>query len=173
MSNLLFNPQVDAFFAQGCGRCSLFDTPKCKVHLWQEEMQTLRNILLEAGLTEERKWGNPCYTWKGKNVAMLGAWKESCSISFFKGSLLQDKKKLLVAAGENSQAARLFRFTTLKDIEKIQKDIAVYILEAIALEEAGKKVVFKPATEFAIPEELIEKFEDSPELKSAFYALTP
>lgn len=171
--NQRYNPQVDAFFAEGCGRCPLVSTPQCKVHNWQEELQTLRDMLLDGGLTEERKWGNPCYTHKGKNVVMLGAWKESCSISFFKGSLLADKNQLLVAAGENSQASRLMRFTNTKEVLKRKKEIAEYIQEAIALEEAGKKVTFKPATAMAIPEELSEKFSASPEFKSAFFALTP
>ncbi len=171
--NQRYNPQVDAFFTEGCGRCPLVSTPQCKVHNWQEEMQTLRDMLLDGGLTEERKWGNPCYTHNGKNVVMMGAWKESCSISFFKGSLLEDKKKLLVAAGENTQASRLLRFTTTKEIVKLKKEIAEYIREAITIEEAGKKVTFKPTTEMAIPEELSDKFKESPELKSAFYALTP
>jgi uncharacterized protein YdeI (YjbR/CyaY-like superfamily) len=102
--NQRYNPQVDDYFARGCGRCALFETPQCRVHQWQEEMQTLRDILLDAGLTEERKWGNPCYTLNGKNVVMMGALKEFCSIGFFKGSLLTDPKKILIAAGENTQA---------------------------------------------------------------------
>jgi uncharacterized protein YdeI (YjbR/CyaY-like superfamily) len=136
-------------------------------------MQTLRDMLLDGGLTEERKWGNPCYTLNGKNVVMMGAWKESCSISFFKGSLLKDKKKLLAAAGENTQASRLLRFTTTQEIVKLKNDIAEYIREAITLEEAGKKVTFKPATDMAIPEELSDKFKTSPAFKTAFYSLTP
>jgi uncharacterized protein YdeI (YjbR/CyaY-like superfamily) len=104
---------------------------------------------------------------------MMGALKESCTLSFFKGSLLKDEGKLLVAPGENSQANRQFRFTSIKEIQKHKKQIAAYIQEAIALEKEGKKVAFKKAEEFPIPVELTEKFEASPEFKRAFYALTP
>jgi uncharacterized protein YdeI (YjbR/CyaY-like superfamily) len=173
MANQTLNPKVDAYFAQGCGRCSLFDTPQCRVHLWQEEMQTLRSFLLEAGLAEERKWGNPCYTLNGKNVVMLGAFKEYCSLGFFKGSLFTDPKKLLVAAGENSQASRQLRYTNVKDIKRDKKHIAALIAEAIKTEDAGKKVVFKAVSEFPIPDELAQTFERDPELKKAFYTLTP
>ena len=171
--NQRYNTQVDDYFARGCGRCALFETPQCRVHQWQEEMQTLRDILLDAGLTEERKWGNPCYTLNGKNVVMMGALKEFCSLGFFKGSLLTDPKKLLVAAGENSQAARQLRYTTTQDIAKQKKQIAAFVAEAIALEQAGKKVAFKPVNEFPMPEELQQKFKESPTFEKAFYALTP
>jgi uncharacterized protein YdeI (YjbR/CyaY-like superfamily) len=173
MSRPILNPQVDAYFAQGCGRCSLFDTPQCRVHKWQEEMQTLRNYLLEAGLTEERKWGNPCYTILGKNVVMLGALKEYCSLGFFKGSLLHDPKGLLVAAGENSQASRQLRYTSVKDILRDKKHIEALIGEAIKAEQEGKKVVFKSVSEFPMPDELKQKFEDDPAFEKAFHALTP
>jgi len=173
MKSSVFNPEVDAYFAQGCGRCSLFATPQCRVHLWQEQMQTLRDLLLEAGLTEERKWGNPCYTLNGKNIVMLGAFKEYCSLGFFKGSLLKDPQKLLVAAGENSQASRQLRFTSVVEINKHKKHIKAIIQDAIRTEEAGKKVAFKAVSEFAVPDELVQTFEDDPDLKKAFYALTP
>jgi uncharacterized protein YdeI (YjbR/CyaY-like superfamily) len=173
MSRPILNPQVDAYFAQGCGRCSLFDTPQCRVHLWQEEMQTLRSILLNAGLKEERKWGNPCYTLNGKNIVMLGAFKEYCSLGFFKGSLLHDPKELLVAAGENSQASRQLRYTSVKNIMRDKKNIEALIGEAIKIEREGKKVVFKSVNEFPMPDELKQKFEDDPAFEKAFHALTP
>jgi uncharacterized protein YdeI (YjbR/CyaY-like superfamily) len=173
MDSIRYNPQVDDFFARGCGRCALFETPQCRVHKWQEEMQMLRDILLDAGLTEERKWGNPCYTINGKNVVMMGALKEFCSIGFFKGSLLSDPKQLLIAAGENTQAARQLRFTETKSITQLQKQITTFVQEAIALEEAGRKVAFKAANEFSIPDELLEYFRDSSAFEKAFYALTP
>jgi uncharacterized protein YdeI (YjbR/CyaY-like superfamily) len=173
MNTTRYNPQVDDFFARGCGRCALFETPQCRVHTWQEEMQTLRDILIDAGLTEERKWGNPCYTWNGKNVVMMGALKEYCSLGFFKGVLLKDPKKLLVAAGENSQAARQLRYTDVTEIARRKKDIAGLISEAIEIESSGKKVAFKATNEFAIPEELRDKFAEAPAFEKAFYALTP
>ena len=172
-SRPILNPLVDDYFAQGCGRCSLFDTPQCRVHLWQEEMQTLRNFLLEAGLTEERKWGNPCYTLLGKNVVMLGALKEYCSLGFFKGSLLNDPNGLLVAAGENSQSSRQLRYTSVKDILRDKKHIAALISEAIKAEQAGKKVTFKSVSEYPMPNELKLKFIADPTFEKAFHALTP
>jgi uncharacterized protein YdeI (YjbR/CyaY-like superfamily) len=168
-----YNPQVDDFFARGCGRCALFETPQCRVHQWQEEMQMLRDILLDAGLTEDRKWGNPCYTFNGKNVVMMGALKEFCSIGFFKGSLLTDPKGILIAAGENTQASRQLRFTETKSITKLQKQITDFVQEAIQLEKEGKKVAFKPVSEFPMPEELVQFFSESPAFEKAFYALTP
>ena len=171
--NQRYNPQVDDYFARGCGRCALFETPQCRVHQWPVEMQTLRDILLDAGLTEERKWGNPCYTLKGKNVVMLGALKEYCSLGFFKGSLLHDPKGLLVAAGENSQASRQLRYTAVKDIVRDKKHIEALISEAIKAELEGKKVVFKSVSEFPMPDELKQKFEDDPAFEKAFHALTP
>ena len=168
-----YNPQVDDFFARGCGRCALFETPQCRVHQWQEEMQTLRDILLDAGLTEDRKWGNPCYTFNGKNVVMMGALKEFCSIGFFKGSLLTDPKALLIAAGENTQASRQLRFTETKSITKLQKQITAFVHEAIQLEQEGKKVEFKAVSEFSIPDELVQYFRETPAFEKAFYALTP
>jgi uncharacterized protein YdeI (YjbR/CyaY-like superfamily) len=168
-----YNKEIDNYFAQGCGRCSLFATPQCRVHLWQEEMQTLRDLLLDAGLTEQSKWGNPCYTLNGKNIVMLGAFKEYCSLGFFKGSLLKDPKKLLVAAGENSQASRQLRYTDVKAILHDQKHIAALIKEAIQTEQEGKKVAFKAVSEFPIPQELKEKFAEDPTFEKAFHALTP
>lgn len=173
MNTPALNPEVDAYFAQGCGRCSLFSTPQCRVHLWQEQMQTLRDLLLRAGLTEERKWGNPCYTLNGKNVIMLGAFKDYCSLGFFKGSLLNDPKNLMVAAGENSQASRQLRFTSVQEIIKQKKHIEAIIKDAMRTEQEGKKVAFKAVSEFVVPDELTQTFEDDPELKKAFYALTP
>jgi uncharacterized protein YdeI (YjbR/CyaY-like superfamily) len=173
MNTTRYNPEVDNYFAQGCGRCALFTTPQCRVHLWQEEMQTLRDILLDTGLTEERKWGNPCYTLNGKNIAIMGALKDYCTIGFFKGSLLKDPKKMLVAAGENSQAARQLRYTDVKKITRHMKDITALINEAIEIERSGKKVAFKATGEFPIPEELKDKFAETPAFEKAFYALTP
>jgi uncharacterized protein YdeI (YjbR/CyaY-like superfamily) len=173
MDSTRYNPQVDDFFTRGCGRCALFETPQCRVHKWQEEMQLLRDILLDAGLTEERKWGNPCYTHDSKNIVMMGALKEFCSIGFFKGSLLPDPNQLLIAAGENTQASRQLRFTETKSIEKIKSQITAFVLEAIQLERDGKKVASKPVNEFPMPDELVQTFKESPTLEKAFYALTP
>ena len=166
------NTSVDTYFIDGCGRCPLGGTVDCKVHQWTSELRLLRKIVLACGLTEESKWGAPCYTFRNNNVLMVSALKEYCCISFFKGALLNDDKKLLVKPGPNSQASRLFKFKSLNDILKIQEDIRAYIFQAVGVEKAGLKVTFKKNPE-PIPEELEAKFEEDAVLKMAFEALTP
>jgi uncharacterized protein YdeI (YjbR/CyaY-like superfamily) len=165
---------VEGYFLSGCGRCKLYDTPECKVHTWKNELTTLRHIIRESShLEEEMKWGMPCYTHNKKNVIMLAAFKEYCSVSFFKGALLQDSEKLLVSPGENSQAVKMFRFNTLDDILKIEDTIKAYIHEAIDLEKQGQKITFKKANEYPVPEEFQRRMDQDSKLKEAFYALTP
>ncbi len=166
------NPKVDKYLIDGCMRCPLGGTPECKVHTWPEELDLLRQIVLTSGLTEELKWGAPCYTFEDKNVLMVSAFKDFCCISFFKGSLLKDSKGLLDKPGPNSQATRLFKFTNIEGIQAVEEDIKTYIKEAIEIEKAGLKVNFKKNPE-PLPEELEQKFEDDPLLKDAFEALTP
>lgn len=166
------NKSADNYFMEGCGRCPLGGTPNCKVHNWTAQLELLRKIVLECGLTEEAKWGVPCYTFQQKNVLMLSAFKDYCSISFFKGSLLSDKKKLLQKPGPNSQASRLFKFTKVDEILKIEQDIKAYIFESIEVEKAGLSVQFNKNPE-PVPEELESKLDEDPVLKSAFEALTP
>ncbi|KAA3635757.1 MAG: hypothetical protein DWQ02_09380 [Bacteroidetes bacterium] len=166
------NPKVDKYLIDGCMRCPLGGTPECKVHTWPEELDLLRRIVLECGLTEELKWGAPCYTFQDKNVLMVSALRDYCCISFFKGSLLKDSKGLMVKPGPNSQAARLFKFKSVEEIQQIEEDIKNYIFEAIEVEKAGLKVKFKKNPE-SIPEELEQKFEEDPFFKAAFESLTP
>ncbi len=166
------NTSVEKYFIEGCGRCPLGGTPDCKVHIWPSELDLLRKIVLDCGLTEESKWGAPCYTFQNKNILMVSALKEYCCISFFKGSLLKDDKKLLVKPGPNSQAARLFKFKNVDEIIKIENDIKAYVFEAIEVEKAGLNVIFKKNPE-PIPVELESKFKEDPVLKTAFEALTP
>ncbi len=166
------NKSVDNYFIEGCGRCPLGGTPDCKVHNWTSELKLLRKIVLDCGLTEESKWGAPCYTYQGKNILMVSAFVKYCSISFFKGALLNDEKNLLGKPGPNSQAARLFKFKNIGEIQKIESDIKTYIFESIEVEKAGLKVTFKQNPE-PIPEELKAKFADDLVLKNAFEALTP
>lgn len=166
------NPLVDEFLADGCGRCKYHATPQCKVKKWTIELETLRQIALESGLNEDRKWGFPVYTLEGKNIIMLGAFKEFCTLSFFKGVLLKDPKKILVKQGESSQSARIAKFTDTKSIAKLSATLKLYIQEMIELEKKGEKVVFKKEIE-SIPEELEWQFEKMPTLKAAFFSLTP
>ena len=169
----MMTTDVDQYLLEGCGRCSLGGTPECKVHRWPGELRKLRSIALESGLTEESKWGVACYTLQGANVLMISAFKEFCSLSFFKGSLLHDAQKLLHTPGENSQASRLFKFTSLQQIDAIEDKVRAYIFEAIEVEKAGLKVEFKAKDELEYPEELLAKFVELPKLEAAFEALTP
>lgn len=162
---------AELYFLEGCGRCSLGGTPECKVHLWQRQLAALRRIVLECGLTEECKWGVPCYTFKGKNIVMISALKDNCFISFFNGALLHDEHGILTFAGPNSQVDKVIRFTRLEDILKMEEWIKAYIFEAVEVEHAGLKVPKSSTPD--IPEELKHQFEEVPALKAAFEALTP
>jgi uncharacterized protein YdeI (YjbR/CyaY-like superfamily) len=166
------NPKVDLYLADGCGRCAFYATPNCKVKKWQKELETLRQIVLECNLTEELKWSVPVYTYQNKNIAIVAAFKDYCAISFFKGALLEDKHGLLNKPGESTQSARLIKFTAEKEIIKCASILKKYILEAIAIESSGKKVMFKKDLE-PIPEALENKFNELPVFKKAFYTLTP
>ena len=163
---------IDQYLTEGCGRCKYFQTSKCKVHDWSEELQLLRSIALDAGLNEELKWSMPCYTMNEKNILILAAFKDHCSVSFFKGSLLKDEVRLLTSPGENSNAVRQFRFTDTKQIIKIKKIILQYIQEAIAVEQSGVKIVATESEKMIIPE-LQDAFAHNPKLELAFHRLTP
>ena len=167
------NPKVDAYFTTGCGRCSLFATPECKVHNWEAELAKLREIVLDCKLTEELKWKHPVYTFQGSNVVLIGAFNENCVISFFKGALLKDAEGILSKQGENTQAARVVRFTNVQEIVEMENILKAYIFEAVEVEKAGLKVKLKETSDYAIHEELQNKFDEIPELKIAFEALTP
>lgn len=168
----VINPAIADFFDVGCGRCPLVGTPKCKVKTWNAELRALRDIILKSDVTEERKWGVPCYTNNGKNIMLLSALKESATISFLKGSLIDDVHGVLMAPGKNSQSARYMKFTSVQEIKKAKPIIIDYIQQALEIEKTGKKVVFKKDDD-PIPEELSESFAKQPSLKTAFYALTP
>lgn len=153
------NPKVDLYFDE--------------LQKWKPELEKLRMILLDCLLTEELKWGSPCYSFQKKNVILLGGFKDNCVISFIKGVLLNDEKGILIKPGENSQSVRFIRFTDVKQIIKLEPVIKAYIFEAIENEKAGKKVNLKKTSEYSIPEELEFKFKKSTALKKAFNALTP
>jgi uncharacterized protein YdeI (YjbR/CyaY-like superfamily) len=161
----------DAFMLYGCMRCKWGDTPQCKVNTWRDALLTLREIAAKSGLVEEIKWGFPTYTQKGKNVLIIGAFKEFVSLSFFKGSLLNDSHNLLVKQGENSNVAKILKFTSVDEILVIQDVIQAYIQEAILIEETGVKVE-KVVKKEPIPEELEWKFKSNPEFEAAFISLT-
>ena len=166
------HPKVDEYFAIGCGRCPLVNTPECKVHRWVPALETLRAVLLDCGLTEEHKWSAPCYTSGGKNVCMLSAFKDDCRLGFFKGVLLRDPQGLLDAPGANSRTVRQWRFTAPEQVTDHERAIRSFVRQAVALEESGKRVP-KLNDLPPHPAELTEGFAANPDFAAAFHRLTP
>jgi uncharacterized protein YdeI (YjbR/CyaY-like superfamily) len=144
-----------------------------KVKKWQEESKKLRRIVLDCGLTEESKWGKPCYTFQNSNVVIIQGFKEYCALLFCKGTLLKDANRILIQQTENVQAARQLRFTNAREIAEMEPILKAYIREAVEVEKAGLEVSYKKTSEFAVPAELQTKLDATPALKEAFEALTP
>jgi len=140
---------------------------------WHEELTRLRALLLDSPLTEDIKWRVPCYTLQGANVVLLNCLKDYCAISFFKGALLKDPKGILLKPGENTQSARLIRFTNPQQVEELEPTLRAYVQEAIDVEKAGLKVELKKITDFEVPLELQRKLDELPAFKAAFESLTP
>lgn len=140
---------------------------------WREETEALRAIALSTGLTEELKWGQPCYTHEGANVVLIHGFKTYCALLFMKGALMKDTGGLLVQQTENVQSARQIRFTSLGEIKQLEPRLKAYLKEAIEIENSGAKVSFKTAAEFKVPEEFQAKLDKSAQLKKAFATLTP
>lgn len=159
MTNTEKNNKVDEFLS--------------KAKQWKDEFISLRNIILDCELTEDFKWKHPCYTLEGKNIVLIHGFKDYCALLFHKGALLKDTNQILIQQTENVQAARQLRFKSVKEIDEMKTTIKAYIQEAIEIEKAGLKVDLKEHTEYIIPEELHNKFEETPALKTAFEALTP
>jgi uncharacterized protein YdeI (YjbR/CyaY-like superfamily) len=153
------NPKVDWYFE--------------KAEKWQKEVALLRTIVLDCGLTEELKWGVPCYTFQNTNVVLIHDFKEYCALLFHKGVLLNDTNGILIQQTENVQSARQIRFTNIREIMELESVLKTYIFEAIEVEKAGLKVVLKKPTEFKIAEEFQKKLDENAALKTAFKALTP
>lgn len=166
------NTNPDAYFLTGCGRCPLGNTPQCKVHRWHDELRALRAIAIDCGLTEMAKWGVPCYTYQNKNIILIGAFNDNCTLSFFKGALLYDEANLLRKPGDNTHAERVIRFTDAKEIARLRPILKAYIFEAIEVEKAGLKVAPQLPEEWTIPEEFKQKLAEQPALKAAFEALS-
>ncbi len=139
---------------------------------WKQEMSLLREIILETGLTETYKWKQACYTYNGSNVVILGSFKSSCVISFLKGVLLKDEAQLLQFPGENSQSAKLLRFTSIEEVTRLKPQILSYIREAIELEEMGAKVDTSSTPPQPVPDELNKIFDGDAAFRNAFELLT-
>ncbi len=159
MTKSRMNPKVDVYLS--------------KDKKWQEELEKLRMIILDCQLTEELKWGVPCYTFQKSNIVLIYVFKEYCALLFFKGALLNDTNGILIKQTKNTQAGRQIRFTNVREIVEMETILKAYIYEAIEVEKAGLKVNFKKTTEFIIPEEFQNKLDEIPALKTAFDALTP
>jgi uncharacterized protein YdeI (YjbR/CyaY-like superfamily) len=153
------NPKVDAFLS--------------KQKNWKDEFEKLRTIILGAELTEELKWGTPCYTFQNRNVVLMHGFKEYCALLFFKGALLKDPDGILIRQTQNVQSARQIRFTSVREIVKLKTTLKAYLKEAVEVEKAGLKVNFKDTSEFTVPEEFQKRLDKSATLKKAFRALTP
>ena len=153
------NPEVDAFLK--------------RQDKWRAEFERLREILLDSGVTEDLKWGQPCYALDGKNVALIHGFKEYCALLFHKGALLKDTKGVLIQQTKNVQAARQIRFTSVQQVAKLEKTVKVYVRRAIEIERAGLKVQLKKTEDLELPEELESKLAASAKVKAAFAALTP
>jgi uncharacterized protein YdeI (YjbR/CyaY-like superfamily) len=153
------NPKVDSYLA--------------RLGKWREESEKLRAIILECGLTEEFKWGCPCYTFGNSNVVLIHGFKEYCALLFFKGALLDDPQDILIRQTEHVQAARQVRFTNLREIVEQEAFLKAYVYQAIEIEKSGLRVDFKEKTMLVFPEEFQLKLKEVPRLKSAFDALTP
>lgn len=144
-----------------------------KAKTWRDEYDSMRTIALDCGLTEELKWGCPCYTSEGRNIVLIHGFKEYCAFLFFKGALLKDPSGILVQQTQNVQAARQVRFTHAGEITKLKATLKAYIREAVKVEKAGLKVDLKKTNEFTIPEEFQHKLDKDRALRTAFYRLTP
>jgi uncharacterized protein YdeI (YjbR/CyaY-like superfamily) len=153
------NPKVDFYFSNS--------------ERWQEELEKLRTIILDCQLTEELKWGVPCYTFQKNNIVLIHEFKEYCALLFVKGALLKDANGILIQQTENVQSARQIRFTNVQEIVEMETILKAYIDEAIEVERSGLKVNYKKATEYSIPDEFQNKLDENPDLETAFYALTP
>ena len=153
------NPKVDFYFD--------------KAGTWQKEIEKLRTIILDCGLTEELKWGTPCYTFQKSNIVLIHVFKEYCALLFFKGVLLNDTHDILIQQTKNVQVARQIRFTNVREITELKTTLKAYVYEAIEVEKEGVKVNLKKTTEYPIPEEFQKKLNIAPTLRAAFYALTP
>ena len=153
------NPKVDFYFNKDGN--------------WLEEIRRLRTIVLDCGLTEDLKWGCPCYTFEKTNIVLIHVFKEYCALLFFKGALLLDPEGILIQQTKNVQVPRQMRFTSGREIARMKPMIKAYIFEAIEVEKSGLKPKLKKTTDYSIPEELQKKLDKTPTLKTAFKALTP
>lgn len=153
------NPKVDFYFGEG--------------KRWHDGLKKLREIVLDCGLSEELKWGVPCYAFQKSNIVLIHVFKEYFALLFFKGALLHNEGGMLIQQTENTQATRQIRFTDVNEVIEKEAILKAYVFEAIEVEKAGLKVPLKKTAQFAVPEEFQQQLDESSIFKTAFEALTP
>ncbi len=163
---------IEDYFTQGCGRCARFATPDCSTQRWAAGLADLRRICLDAGLTETVKWGHPCYMHAGRNIAVIGAFRDDFRLSFFNAALLQDKAGVLERPGPNTRHASMIRMTAPAMVTELEGVIRAYLREAMDYAASGKTAP-KAAADLVLPDELVEALDADPELAEAFHGLTP
>ena len=163
---------INDYFVKGCGRCNRFATPNCSVRKFESGLTELRRICLSMELEETVKWGQPCYAFAGRNIAIIGAFQDKFVLGLFNAALMKDPEGILIKSGPNSQHADRFQFTTIEQVKKFEKTICSYLSEAKEYAKAGIKAP-KIAPEIDVPDELVEAMDADPELAEAFHALTP
>lgn len=163
---------IEDFFSRGCGRCARFDTPDCSTRRWTSGLLELRRICRAAGLEEHVKWAHPTYMAHGRNICIIGTFREDFRLSFFKAALLKDPEGVLERQGPNTQTPDCIRFTSNAGPEAMEPVLRAYLAEAV--DYAARGIVPPKVTqEFDVPEELTEALDADPELAEAFAALTP
>lgn len=172
MSDRAMITDPEAYFANGCGRCDRFATPDCSTRRWLAGLLTLRRILTSAGLTETAKWGHPCYMHAGRNVAIIGAFRDDYRLTFFNAALMQDPEKVLERQGANTRHPDCIRFTDTDAPARMDPTLRAYLAEAMGYAEKGL-LPPKDPREVELPAELIEALDADPALAEAFAALTP
>ena len=163
---------VEDFFTKGCGRCARFETPDCSTQIWGDGVRQLREICLNAGLTETVKWGHACYTHAGRNIVIIGAFRDNFRLNFFNAGLLKDPEGVLEKQGAETKTPDMLRFTAADQVAAKAAIASAYIAEAMGYAEAGIKEK-KTTTELELPEELANALDADPEMTEAFAALTP
>ena len=164
--------EIGDYFAKGCGRCARFDTDACSARLWADGQAALRAICLEAGLSEHVKWGHPCYMHAGRNIAVMGAFRDNFRLSFFETGLMRDPEGVLERQGPNTQHADMLRFVSNDQPEVMRETILAYLAEAMGYAEKGLRAP-KDDRVPDMPDELVNAMDHDPEMAEAFAALTP
>ena len=163
---------VEHYFDSGCGRCDRFATPDCSTRFWQDGLLDLRRICRDAGLSEHAKWGHPCYMHSGRNIVIMGAFREDFRLTFFHAALMRDPHGALIGQGPNSSHPDCFKFDDNGQVVAAEAIIREYLAEAIGYAEQGIRAP-KVESELELPDELVEALESDPELSQAFWSLTP